>query len=258
MKRNSTKAVASFVATATMMIALSGSVNAVSQTDLVGVSTTEMPAVAAQLVANAKADQREEVVKSVITSAMSQKPNIAPSLVGAIAKISPEMAPIAAVTAATLDSKQIGQIVKAATLAAQSQAGKIVAAVCEKFPTQYNLVAMAAYEAAPKAGKEILAAEVASVPTLKSAFGSATAVPAAIAQSQQYLESNSRIMNMSAEKILAPAAISGLPYTEVSQSALSAGPIVGGPATAPVGTPVNNSSTTPVVPGPSRPSNYSL
>lgn len=216
-----------------MMVALSLSANAALPTQLVGVSTTELPAQAAKLVVGTKADEREAIVRTIITSAMATKPTIAPALVGAIAKSSPELAPIAAVTAATLDSKQIGQIVKSAVLAAQPQAGKIVQAVCAQYPNQYNWIAMAAYEAAPKASEQILAAEVAAVPALKLSFGAAASVPEAISASQ---------------KNLAPAAL--VP--------LAPGPIITGPSTPAVGTPVQNTPTSTVVVPPGTPRNYSL
>ena len=260
----------SLVAIATSLTtALSGTANAAQQTETasqwVNVSTTELPAQAALQVVNAQADDRADVTRSVVATAMVQKKALAPALVGAIAKSSPEMAAIAAVTAVQQDPKQIGEITVAAVSAAHTQAGKIVAAICQKFPAKFNLIAMAAYQAAPEAGKEILAAVASSVPVLRPfiAQASSSSVPMVIAETQSQLYSSARALGITPDSFLAGQK-SGGAATSVTLSGtpsyipLGPGPIIGGAYTPPTGAPkvISPGDTRVVPPGGGR--DYSL
>lgn len=127
----------------------------------------EMPILAARLVKEAGARDREATTVTVIKAALAVNPAAASLVVGAIARAVPEMASVAAETAALEQPKQAGTIAKAASAAAPAKAGRVVSAVCGVVPRQYRSVAVAAAEGAPTAGKDILRSVGAVRPELK-------------------------------------------------------------------------------------------
>jgi hypothetical protein len=99
---------------------------------LKAVPVLEMPAKAAQLVSEAKADEREFVAVTVVVAAAQIRPAAIAAVVGAVVRVVPELAPSVAVAAVTQQPKQASEITQAAAAAAPSQAGKIVSAVTQK------------------------------------------------------------------------------------------------------------------------------
>ena len=135
---------------------------------LIAAPAAELPAKAADLVAQAKSRDRQATTINVVKAAVGINPAAAPAIVGAIARTSPDMAAVAAGTAAAEQPKQAGAIAKAAAAAAPSKAGKIVVAVCRAVPNEYRNIAVAVSEAVPGSGKEIVKAVAAALPELRS------------------------------------------------------------------------------------------
>jgi hypothetical protein len=127
----------------------------------------ELPVMAAKLVKDASARDREAITVNVVKAAVGINPAAAPVIVGAIARAVPEMAAVAAGTAAAEQPKQAAAIAYAAGKAAPARAGRIVTAVCGAVPQEYPSIAIAVSEAAPTSGKEILRSVGAAVPSLK-------------------------------------------------------------------------------------------
>jgi hypothetical protein len=142
---------------------------------LADATVLELPAKAASLVAGAPAADQQNVAIAVVKAAIGLKPSSAVNIVSALARENPVAAPVAAVTAATLQHKRIDQITKAAVAAAPVEVAKIVAALIKEFPKDYGVIAVAAAEAAPSAGREILAVVGECVPVLRSYIQRATA-----------------------------------------------------------------------------------
>ena len=132
-----------------------------------GVSAVEMPAKAAQLVSQAKAEECDCTAASVVAAALDVRPASALAVVGAIARQVPEAAAPAAVKAATLQPKNLSDIAAAAASAAPGQAAKIVEALCKAMPAKYAVIASTVAKTVPSATKEIVAAVTAAVPALK-------------------------------------------------------------------------------------------
>jgi hypothetical protein len=127
----------------------------------------ELPAKAADLVAQAKAKQQQQTTIDVVKAAVGLNPAAAAAIVGSIAQKTPAMAAIAASTAAGLVPNQAATIARVAAAAAPQQAGKIVEAVCRALPATYAEVAGAVADVVPGAGKEILAGVSAAIPVFK-------------------------------------------------------------------------------------------
>ena len=134
---------------------------------LTAAPAAELPAKAADLVAQAKSRDRQTTTINVVKSAVGMNPAAAPAIVGAIARAVPDMAATAAGAAAAEQPKQAAAIAKAAAAAAPSKAGKIVVAVCRAVPNQYRNIAVAVSEAVPGSSKEIVTAVGAALPELK-------------------------------------------------------------------------------------------
>jgi hypothetical protein len=141
---------------------------------LAGSTALELPAKAANLVANASASDRQNVTASVIKTAVGINPAATVAIVSAVAGETPTVAPLAAVTAVTLQHKQLDRITKAAAVAASTEAPKIVAALIKEFPQDYGTIAISAAEGAPLAGREILAVVADYVPALQTSIQTAT------------------------------------------------------------------------------------
>jgi hypothetical protein len=137
-------------------------------------SAIEMPAKAAQLVSQAKVEDRDATAASVVAAALDVHPASAVAVVGAIARQTPEAAPAAAAKAAVLQPKSLSEIATAAASTAPDQAVKIVVALCKAMPTKYATIANAVAKAVPAANKEIMAALSAAVPALKPFVNRAT------------------------------------------------------------------------------------
>lgn len=137
-------------------------------------SAIEMPAKAAQMVSQAKAEDRDITTASVVAAALDVRPASAVAVVGAIGRQSPEAAAPAAVKAALLQPKNLSKIASAAAAAAPTQAPKIVEALCKAMPTKYAVIASAVAKAVPSASKEVMAAVTAAVPALKPFVNRAT------------------------------------------------------------------------------------
>jgi hypothetical protein len=127
----------------------------------------ELPAKAADLVAQADAKQQQQTTIDVVKAAVGLNPAAAAVIVGSIAQKTPAMAATAAGTAAGLVPNQAATIARAAAVAAPQQAGKIVEAICRVLPAAYAEVAEAVADVVPGAGKEILAGVSAAIPALK-------------------------------------------------------------------------------------------
>lgn len=127
----------------------------------------EMPAKAAQMVAEAKAEDRESTAACVVTAALDLRPASTLPVVGAIASRSPEAAAATAAKAAAMQPKKLAEIAAAAAAAAPSQAGQIVEALCKAAPAKYALIASSVSRAVPSASKEIVSAVKAAVPSVK-------------------------------------------------------------------------------------------
>jgi hypothetical protein len=142
---------------------------------LAAAPTAELPAKAADLVAQAKSRDRQATTISVVKSAVAINPAAAPYIVGAIARAVPDVAPVAAGAAAAEQPKQASAIAKAAAAAAPSKAGKIVVAVCRAVPSDYRNIAVAVFDAVPGSGNEIVKAVAAALPEFKAGIEQALA-----------------------------------------------------------------------------------
>lgn len=142
---------------------------------LAAVPVAELPAKAADLVAQSKPRARQATTIKVVKAAVAINPAAAPAIVGAIARAVPDMASVAAGTAATEQPKQASAIAKAAAAAAPDKAGAIVTAVCRAVPNAYQAIAVAVAEVVPGAGEEIVKAVAAALPQLKPSIEKALA-----------------------------------------------------------------------------------
>jgi hypothetical protein len=154
--------------------------NSADVTKVLASSTAlELPAKAASLVAKASAADKQNVTVAVVKAAIGINPSAAVAIVSSVARENPATAPLAAVTATTLQHKRIDLITKAAAAAAPSEAARIVAALIKEFPQDYGVIAIAAAEGVPSAGREILAVVADYVPALQSSIQASTATFAA-------------------------------------------------------------------------------
>jgi hypothetical protein len=150
-------------------VALASDSTAVTKA-LAGSTAVELPAKAASLVANASGVNKQNVTVAVVKAAVGVNPSAAIAIVSAVAHENPATAPFAAVTAVTLQHQRIDKLTKAAAAAAPSEAAKIVAALIKEFPKDYGVIAVAAAEGAPSAGRDILAVVADYVPALQPAI----------------------------------------------------------------------------------------
>ena len=162
------------VLTGTFGIAYADQKTDTLRTSLNKVATAEVPAKAAELVAQAKASDRDAVAVEVVKLVAKAHPTMTIATVGLISAKCPECASAAAATAAKLQPKQATLIAKAAAGSAPAQAGAIVQAV-GKVVSNRSEVALAVSEAAPNATLEILDALKDLVPSLKARIEAAVA-----------------------------------------------------------------------------------
>jgi hypothetical protein len=188
----------------------------------------ELPALAAKLVQEAPARDREATTINVVKIAVGINPAAASLIVGAISRTVPEMAAIAAGTASAAQPKEAAAIAKAAAKSAPAKAGKIVAAVCAAAPQEYAGVAVSVGEAAPTSGKEILTAVGGAVPNLKPYIDKELAgtglTPVPVASTLGVAQRNAGLTPT------AMGASSSAPYVPPSSTTSGAQPDVGGPA----------------------------
>lgn len=135
--------------------------------ELRAVPAAEMPAQAAKLVSQAKADVAEATAENVVAAAVAVRPAAIVSVVSAIARQNPELAPAAAGKAASLKPKEVTNLARAAVGAAPAQAAKIAYALCKAAPTQYASIATAIANTVPSATKDVLASIYAALPALQ-------------------------------------------------------------------------------------------
>jgi hypothetical protein len=93
------------------------------------VPAAEIPAKAAELVAQAKPAERQPTTIAVVQAAVGKYPSAAPLIVGAIAKAVPAMAATAAATAVGLQPTMVNAIAKAAASAAPTKVNEVDVAV---------------------------------------------------------------------------------------------------------------------------------
>jgi Meckel syndrome type 1 protein len=196
----------------------------------------ELPAKAADLVAQADAKQQQQTTIDVVKAAVGLNPAAAAAIVGCIAQKTPAMAAIAAGTAAGLVPDQAVAIARAAAAAAPKQAGKIVEAICRVLPAAYAEVAEAVAEVVPGAGREILAGVSAAIPALKGPIDNV----------------------LLASKDSVPSVNAALDQVQSTTSPASPGWALGGPTGGgPIASPlVNPGHHPPYVPPPGTPVNY--
>ena len=187
---------------------------------LSAVGSAELPAKAADLVAQADAKNLKSTTIDVVKAAVGLNPAAAPAIVGSIAHVSPDMAATAAATAVTLVPSQVLVVAKAAAAAAPTKAGAIVEALCRVLPADYQIVAEAVADVVPGAGREILTAIATAVPALKDSINQT------LASSQGNILSVSSVLTQIAQT----SGSTGTP-------AMPQGPSVGAPPTTPSGTP---------------------
>ena len=222
-------------------------------------ATAEMPAKAAQIVKQAKADRAESTTEGVVTAVTEIRPAAVVAVVSAIARENPEMAAVAAAKAAALQPKEAPAIARAAVGAAPEQMAKIVYAVCKVVPTRYSQVAVAVAQVNPAATKEILAAVTLAVPSLRpfvdraSAGNLGASMGYLMAQTEGLVQATAHGANITPEQLItAPTSVaSGPSFAPLPP------PTVGPPYQPIGGTPIviNRTNTVEVPPGGGR--NYS-
>jgi hypothetical protein len=133
-------------------------------------SSAELPAKAAELVAQADAKNLKQTTIDVVKAAVGLNPAAAPAIVGSIAQAVPNAAATASAQAAVLVPNQAVLIARAAAAACPSKAAAIVEAICLVLPADYAKVAVAVSEVVPGAAKDILVAIETAIPQLKAAI----------------------------------------------------------------------------------------
>jgi hypothetical protein len=159
----------------------------------------ELPQRVVTQVRHAKPDARQTMTIVAVKAALGLNPASATAVVGAIARALPDLAALAAETAAAEQPKQAPEIARAAAAGDRPAAADIVVGVCRSVPAQYELVALAVSQAAPKSGKEILKAVTTVQPNLKPGIdsvvsgygGQVPSVSLVLAQAQQPLGNSS-------------------------------------------------------------------
>ena len=177
----------------------------------------EMPAEAADLVAQADAKALKQTTIDVVKAAIGQDPAAAPAIVGAIAHATPAMAGTAAATAALLMPRMKVDIARAAAKSAPAQAGAIVEAICRVSPAAYKMVAEAVAKAVPDSDKAILAAIAAALPELDDSINQTIAsysgAPPTLSMVLSQISSNPSVDSVIASGTLpSPSTVSSAPH----------------------------------------------
>jgi len=142
---------------------------------LAGSTAFELPSKASGLVAKATSGDKQNVAAAAVKEAIGLNASASIAIVTTVVRENPSTAPVVAVTAATLQHKRIDQITRAAVSAAPSEVTRIVAAMIKTFPRDYGIIAVAAAEGAPSAGREILAVVAERIPALQTYIQNAVA-----------------------------------------------------------------------------------
>lgn len=194
---------------------------------LSGVSATDMPAKAAQLVSQADATTIKQTTIDVVKAAINMNPAAVELIVGAIAKSNPEMAGTAAATAAGLLPSQVVAIARAAASAAPKQAKQIVEALCRALPSAYQKIANAVAQVVPGADKEILEGIAAAIPSLKNSINTVLAnynaggKTASVDQALPEIAHSSPSTITLASAFMAPSMVSQPPFTPSGTSVIT-------------------------------------
>ncbi len=132
-------------------------------TVLSGVSVTEIPAKAADLVqaATNRAQTAQEVLRAATTIA---RPGVLPYVVSAICRRNPEVAETVVATAIRLQPQDVLYFCRAALCAAPGQVQPIVFSACQVLPGSFGNVAMVAFKQLPDARNLILAGLTGALP----------------------------------------------------------------------------------------------
>ena len=192
------------------------------------VSSAELPAKAADLVAQAKAKNLKQTTIDVVKAAVGLNPAAAPAIVGSIAQSSPTMAATASATAVALVPDQVLLIAKAAAAAAPTKAGEIVKAICVVLPSDYKITAQAVADVVPGAGREILKGVATAIPQLTAA------IDQTLAGYQGDIPSVGTVLTQLPQITSLPT---GVAVAGATPAGLPQGPSVGAPPVSPSGTP---------------------
>jgi hypothetical protein len=103
---------------------------------VLGVPVPEMPAKAAELVANAQKKDRQAVAVTAVRAVVGKHRAAAPMVISAVSRVAPEVAPAIAVAASEVAVDQAPAIARAAAVSAPAQAVKISEAVAAAVPAQ--------------------------------------------------------------------------------------------------------------------------
>jgi hypothetical protein len=122
------------------------------------VPALELPATAAELVAQAKFRDRKEIAVEVVRLAVRLNPTAAAAVVSAMGSVAPEFLADIAGTAVSERAEVLSQVVTAAVSVRPSAAHEIVIAVCHVAPREYPRAALAASCASAEASRQILKA----------------------------------------------------------------------------------------------------
>jgi hypothetical protein len=128
-----------------------------SQLDLIkkelrAATAAEIPAKAAQLVAQAKPEARAATAEDVVTAVFAVRPVAMVAAVSAIARVNPDVAAVAAAKASTLLPKKAAAIARAAGDAAPAQVSQINAAVSKAVDSEKTATATVAALPPPTVG----------------------------------------------------------------------------------------------------------
>lgn len=162
-----------------------------SPSSLKDVSALELPAVAAQIIANAPQDKRAEVAAETIRMAAKfAHPGTLAYVTGAICKSAPDVAPIVLQEAIEAKPEEILPIAKASFAAAPSRIQELVKVACESRPELFATIARLADAEVPNKTDAILNGVKAGLPQLNIHIDKAvsTVTPNTIAGIMEYVE----------------------------------------------------------------------
>ena len=178
---------------------------------LKGLPAVELPAKAADMVAQALPEERNAAAAAVATAAIDLRPTATLAVVSAIARQSPTVAATVAQKAASLQPKQLTDIAAAAASVAPKQAANIVEALCKAAPTRYAAIVTAVAKVVPTASQEILSAVFVAIPSLKPFVEKASSEYAGqnpsigllMARTEMWVAAVARETRSTSEKVLA-------------------------------------------------------
>lgn len=163
----------------------------VSVTSLKDASALELPAVAAQIVAQASNEKRAEVaIETVRLAANLSGPGILPYVAGAICKNTPEVAPIVLSEAIKSKPEEVLPLAKASFAAAPNQIQELVKVACQARPDLFPVITRIAAQEAPNKADAIINGLRTGLPQLNSLIDKAMAnvTPNTVAAVVDYVE----------------------------------------------------------------------